>query len=216
MGQDQAKALAERDVDLNNIAVEILHEQDKQIALISKTRALEIRLAELRHQPGIIREELDELNTQVKERKQYSDDQEAVIESLAAEGGSKLWDLNKEIDDLNLQKEEVLKETIILKRQRTAMGDEVTAIVERTTKLQTKYNELATNLKESLEAIQADIAAAKVQHEQITTDSERRLREADIRDKETILQRRGLEKDKKDLNDQQRRFNSQQSIYGSS
>lgn len=199
---------------LSAIDREIEDRIDRAYKLEKTIVTLKSTIVELRPQSAIIRTELETIKGQIIDRRQYSDEQEAIIEDLAREGGSRLWDLNKEIDEANLSKEEVLKEIISLKRTKTVLEDDIPPILDKTKRLQERYQELSADLTAALADLRRQVDEAKVNYQKLSQEADQRVQAVEVREREIEIKEQTLESTAKNLRDRELRFKSNQSIYG--
>ncbi len=175
---------------------------------------VETKIKELQPVAPQLRHEVTEINEQIKERKTYLLEQEAVIDNLAKEGNKRLVDLNNGIERLKLEKEQILRDIYTLKEDRVAKEAAFVVLEHKLEFLQTKYDELAKNLRRSLTDLKAQITVTDNRYKQLLAQSEQLQTAWDIREREVSGREKALEQASKELQKRELRFKSNQAIYG--
>jgi hypothetical protein len=161
----------------------------------------------------LLQKEIKDLQEQIRDRRAYLNEQEELIAQALDEGNQQLKAKRVGIEEVQLEKEDLLRQIIESKQTAAEAAKEAEDAVEKTAQLKIAYEVRATQLKGSLKELQQAIDENTKTLQRISVDTEIRLRNAEEKEKALDERARILDQQTKDLNDAKRKFDSDKSLY---
>lgn len=159
--------------------------------------------------------EVKDLQEQIRDRRAYLNEQEQLIAEALDEGNEQLKAKQRELEQAQSEKEEVLRQVFAAQGKALTATKEAGLAIEKTAQLKTAYEKKALELRASLQQLQKSVDEANETLRQTSEDAEARIKMAQMLDKEVQTRKEILEKAVKDLQDQRRKLESDQAVANS-
>jgi chromosome segregation ATPase len=141
-----------------------------------------------------LRSERDDIKEQIKERKQYYEQQEIGVNHAIADWNSQLTGFQKEADGIAESKRKLLEDTIRLEQDKATVQSELETLSDKRGRIANIYEEKVAEYRLSLEQLDTQVSDKRKQMAELDTLQEIRerallAREKSVRVKEVVMAR---------------------------
>jgi chromosome segregation ATPase len=159
--------------------------------------------------------EVKKLQEQIRDRRAYLNEQEDIIAKAIDEGNEQLKAKRREIEEAKLEHEDALRQVILSKHSASVASQEIDATNQKLLDVQAKYDEKAASLRSSLANLNVQVEKAAEQLRITAKETETRLAQAKMAEKEINEKNDLLKRTSIDLDRQRRKLESDQALYSS-
>jgi len=174
-----------------------------QETILSKSK---VQDAQLQIQIKRAKTELVNLQAQVKETKDYRDEQSRLAEDTIAQWNSDLVEFRKEADDIQFEKNKLSADIIRLEQDRTMITVEVNSIEQKLESLDGVYESKVEEYKSSLRTFELQREEKQRVFDSLSNSYDMRLKEVETREKSVRLKEGSLNTRQHDLDQKERRL----------
>jgi chromosome segregation ATPase len=195
-------------------------EEDLKAKVAKLAAQLNTIRAEFESDRVALQEKLDSLKTELKttneesrERATYLKEQEAVIQNTIDDGAARIADLDYQVKELLKQQQLVLKENAENLQARDARMVEIQSLLDRMTRLQTKYEETVTRYRASLETLRSQIFTESEKLKAIKAESSAVLEKLSAKERELDTREGTIEVREREQAREHRLIESRRNMY---
>jgi len=174
-----------------------------QETILSKSK---VQDAQLQTQIKRAKTELVNLQGQVKETKDYRDEQSRLAEDTIAQWNSDLVEFRKEADDIQFEKNKLSGDIIRLEQDRTTITLEVNSIEQKLESLDGAYESKVEEYKSNLRTFDIQKEDKQRVFDSLSNSYDMRLKEVETREKSVRLKEGSLNTRQHDLDQKERRL----------
>jgi chromosome segregation ATPase len=153
------------------------------------------------------------LEKQIAERVEYQKQQEKLIEETIDEGNAALRGIGYEIQAAQEQRDSIKAEVAEVEMKKTDIAFELMQLEERFNKDKFELDEELDKIREQAHSERKTIAALKAEQGKIVADTKEKMHKLDVREQEIVTKQGALVRERKELEDDKRRWNSTKSLY---
>lgn len=199
---------------INQLQAEVVEQQQKLVELAAdiEKSANVVRAA---HELDVaLVDEHKAVKDEIAERKQYLAEQEKVIAEAIDEGNATLRGINFEIQAALEKKGEATVECAEIETKKTDLAYELVQLEDRFSQDKFATEEELHLLTAQVSEERKKLTATQVEQAALLQEVKEKMHILDTRERELMVKRGALVKDRTELETEKRRWNSMKSLYG--